>query len=76
MRHTHHFSEMTAERRPQDPGMDGVGWTFRTGEHGGEHPDTMPQAIVATDAEGRTCTYLPVMVDGKVVDSHGFELTR
>lgn len=71
---SHRFREMTSDRRPQDPGLDGGGWTFRTCEHGGEHPDTMPQAIVATDAEGRSCTYVPIRVDGRVVDSIGFNL--
>lgn len=39
-------------QRPQDPNLDGAGWSFRLTEHGGEFPDTMPQAIVATDADG------------------------
>jgi hypothetical protein len=34
----------------------------------------MPQAILATDAEGRSCIYLPVTVNGRVVDSHNFSL--
>ena len=38
-------------------------------EHGGEFPDTMPQAIKMTDAEGRSCVYVPVTQDDKVVDS-------
>src|SRR3981189_1173649 len=49
---THEFEEMTPEKRPQDPGRDGRGRTFETVEHGGEYPDTMPQAIKLTDAEG------------------------
>jgi hypothetical protein len=32
-------------RRPQDPHLDGTGLRFETMEHGGEYPDTMPQAI-------------------------------
>lgn len=63
---------MTPEKRPQDDTMDGSGWKFETLEHGGEYPDLMPQAIRATDAEGRSCLYLPVSVDGRVVDSKGF----
>jgi hypothetical protein len=31
----------------------------KTPEHGGEYPDTMPQAIEVTDAEGRTRVYVP-----------------
>jgi hypothetical protein len=29
-------------------------------EHGGEYPDTMPQAIKLIDAEGRSCIYVPI----------------
>jgi len=57
------------ERRPQDPTQDGRGWKFETLEHGGEYPDTMPQAIRATDPQGRSVVYVPIKVDGKVVDS-------
>jgi hypothetical protein len=42
-------------------------------EHGGEYPDTMPQAIKLIDAEGRSCIYVPITQD-KVVDSYGFML--
>jgi hypothetical protein len=41
-------------------------------EHGGH--DTMPQAIKLIDAEGRSCIYVPIAQDGKVVDSSGFVL--
>jgi len=34
----------------------------------------MPQAIEPTDAEGRSAIYVPIMQDGKVVDSQGFIL--
>jgi protocatechuate 3,4-dioxygenase beta subunit len=71
---THEFEEMTPEKRPQDPCCDGTGLVFETLEHGGEYPDTMPQAIRVTDAEGRSCIYVPITVDGKVVDSKGFSL--
>lgn len=71
---SHKFREMTEDMRPQDHSLDGRGWTFKTMEHGGEYPDTMPQAIRATDAEGRSCIYVPVCVDGKVVDSLGFNV--
>jgi hypothetical protein len=36
-------------------------------EHGGEYPDTMPQAIKLIDAEGRSSIYVPIMQNGKVV---------
>lgn len=68
----HNYEQMTEDKRPQDETMDGSNWTFETLEHGGEYPDMMPQAIRATDAQGRSCIYLPVTVHGKVVDSKGY----
>ncbi len=41
-------------------------------EHGGEYPDTMPQAIKLIDAEGRSAIYVPIAQDGKVVESQGY----
>jgi len=41
---------------------------------GSGYPDTMPQAIKLSDAEGRSCIYVPITQDGKVVDSQGFML--
>ena len=52
--------------------MDGTGLRFETMEHGGEYPDTMPQAIKLIDAKGRSCMYVPIMQNGKVVDSQGY----
>jgi hypothetical protein len=72
MKLTHKFEKMTPEKRPQDPRMDGTGLHFETMEHGGEYPDTMPQAIKLIDDEGRSCIYVPITQDDKVVDSHGF----
>ena len=72
MKLTRKFAEMTPEKRPQDPHMDGTGLHFETMEHGGEYPDTMPQAIKLIDAEGRSGIYVPIVQDGKVVDSYGF----
>jgi hypothetical protein len=72
----HEFEELTPDKRPQDPHGDGTGLTFTTLEHGGAYPDMMPQAILVTDAEGRSCTYVPIRVDGRVVDSKSFELIR
>ena len=74
MKLTHKFAKMTPEKRPQDPSMDGTGLTFETMEHGGEYPDTMPQAIKLTDAEGRSCIYVPITQNGRVVDSEGYTL--
>jgi hypothetical protein len=45
------------------------GYQVETKEHAGEHPDTMPQVIEVTDAEGRKAAYVPLSRDGKVVDS-------
>lgn len=75
MKLAHIYEEMTPEKRPQDPTLDGAGWRFETMEHGGEEPDCMPQAIRATDAEGRSCVYLPVTVSGRVVDHSHFDLS-
>jgi hypothetical protein len=71
MKLTHRFAELTPEKRPQDPHIDGTGLRFETMQHGGEYPDTMPQAIKLTDAEGRSCIDAPITQDGKVVDSLG-----
>jgi len=46
------FAEMTPEKTSADPHMDGTALRFETMEHGGEYPDTMPQAIKLIDAEG------------------------
>jgi hypothetical protein len=73
MKLTRRYEKMTPEKRPQDPSMDGTGLVFETLEHGGdEYPDTMPQAIRLTDAEGRSCIYVPIPQDGKVVDREGY----
>jgi hypothetical protein len=37
------------------------------GEHGGDFPDNMPQAITVTDAQGRWAIYAPLQVNGKIV---------
>jgi hypothetical protein len=44
---------MPPDKRPQDRSLDGAGMTFETLDHGGEYPDTMPQAIRVTDPLGR-----------------------
>ncbi len=61
------FDKLTREMRPQDPFGDGRDWTFRTGEHGGDEPDNMPQTIKATDATGRWAIYVPLTRGGKIV---------
>ena len=76
MKLIHEFEELPEDRSPQDPNMDGSGLRFETLEHGGEFPDTMPQAVRITDAEGSSCIYVPVKVAGRVVDSKKFALER
>ena len=49
----------------------GTGLRFETLGHGGEYPDTMPQTVRLTVAEGRTCVYGPIT---EVVDSKGLVL--
>ena len=71
MKLTHRFALLAAEKRPQDPQLDGAGLRFETMDHGGEYPDQLPQAIRLVDAEGRACIYAPVMQNGKVVDCLG-----
>ena len=73
---THTYEVMEPSMRPQDPHLDGTGLRFETLEHGGEWPDTMPQAIRMTDADGQFCTYLPVQVGGKVVRHMSFGVNR
>jgi hypothetical protein len=71
MRVVHEYRPLPAEKRPQDPRLDSTGLKFGTVEHGGEYPDTMPQVIRATDPQGRSVVYVPIKVDGKVIDSAG-----
>ena len=52
MKLTRRYEKMIPEKRPHGPSMDGTDLTFETQEHGAEYPDTMPQAIRLTDAEG------------------------
>ena len=61
------FDKLTREMRPQDHFGDGRDWTFRTGEHGGDEPDNMPQTIKATDAAGRWAIYVPLTRGGKIL---------
>lgn len=63
------YPPLAPEKRPQDRSLDGRGLNFKTLEHGGEYPDTMPQAIRMTDPLGRSAIYVPLKIDGKVVDA-------
>jgi hypothetical protein len=73
MKLTHRFAEMTPNKRPKDPHMDGTGLRFETMDHGGEYPDTVPQAVKLTDAEERCAIHVPIMQNDRVVDSQGYE---
>jgi hypothetical protein len=66
--------EVFSDSRPRDETMDGKGLRFETIAHGGEYPDRTPQQVRVTDAQGRSCVYAPVKLDGRVVESKGFEL--
>ena len=63
------FPLLPPDRRPQDPNLNGAGLRLETLDHGGEYPDTMPQAIRLTNQLGRTCLYVPITQNGKVVDA-------
>jgi hypothetical protein len=54
--------------------MDGTGLRFETMERGGEYPDPMPQAIKLIDAEGRSCIYVPITPNRKLVDRQRYVL--
>jgi hypothetical protein len=66
------FPLLPPDKRPQDPHLNGTGLQFETLEHGGEYPDTMPQAVRLTDALGRSCVYVPVTQNGRTVDSEAY----
>jgi hypothetical protein len=69
------FDKLTRDMRPQDHFGDGRDWTFRTGEHGGDEPDNMPQTIKATDAAGRWAIYVPLTRGGKIVVPRPYSAT-
>lgn len=69
-------ASVVIRRYAQDPAGDSAGWTFKLLEHDCDCPDAMPQAIRATDAQGRSCVYAPIKEDGRVVDSCGFKLVK
>jgi hypothetical protein len=66
------FPLLPPDKRPQDSHLNGTGLRFETLDHGGEYPDDMPQAIRLTDALGRSCLFVPVTQNGKVVDSDAY----
>ena len=61
-----------SDTRPRDD-MAGDGLRFEPLDYGGDYPDMMPQALRVTDADGRSCVYVPIKEDGRVVDSQYFK---
>jgi hypothetical protein len=57
------FIPIPPDEMPRDPDGSAAGWTFRLLEHGGAEPDTMPECIEATDAEGRSAIYVAMDAD-------------
>ena len=57
------FTPLSPDERPHDPSGIAKGWTFQTLEHD-QH--TFPHAIEATDAQGRSCIYVPLKRKGKI----------
>jgi hypothetical protein len=68
--------EPPPDQRPQDKWMDGRDLRYERLTFGGEYDDNMPMSIRVTDREGRSCVYVPITVEGRVVDSKGFNLER
>lgn len=50
--------KLNPDLRAQDDALNGDGWRYYNCEHGGEYPDTMPQAIIAVDASGIEAVYV------------------
>ena len=73
MKRTHRFAELTPENRPQDPHMDGTALASKRWSTAGVSRP-MPQAVKLIDAQGRSCVYVPISQDGRVVDSQGYAL--
>lgn len=71
----HNYETAEPSELPQDPGMEGKGWTFRTLEHGGPpvpNGGYFPHAILATDPDGRSHIYQATCVNGEPVHSKGY----
>ena len=58
------FDVLEPEDRPCDTYGDGRSLRFITSEH---DEMTMPQAIEVSDAEGRWAVYVPLEINGKIV---------
>ena len=68
--------EPPPDERSQDERMDGKDLSFEPLTFGGEYDDNMPMSIRVTDPEGRSCVYVPITVEGRVVGSKRFTLER
>jgi hypothetical protein len=58
------YEQIAPDKLPQDPSFTGERWTYALEEH---DEITFPHAIKATDAEGRSYTYLAVGPDWREV---------
>jgi hypothetical protein len=63
---TRSASEMSPQPGAASSLAPGGDWTFETSEHGDES-DNMPQAITATDPQGRWAVYVLLTRGGKIV---------
>jgi hypothetical protein len=66
---TQTFRKLTVYHASPGPSWRWHRAAVETGEHGGDYPDSMPQAITVTDAQGRWAVYVPLRVGGKIVVS-------
>ncbi len=71
MKLTHKFA-VPAQKRPQDPTIDGTGLRFETTGpwRGISRCDAASDQLI--DSEGRSCIYVPITQDCKVVE--GFKM--
>ena len=74
MKLTHKFAEMTPGKRPQDPHMGGTGLRFETLDHSGNIPIRCRRPSSQPMLRDCPPIYVPIMQNGKVVDSQGFRL--
>lgn len=57
------FTPLAIEERPHDTTGLAKGWSFKTLEHDAH---TFPHAIQATDPQGRSATYVPLKIRGRI----------
>ena len=72
MKLTHKFAEMTPEKRPQEPAYGRDRSALRNiGTRRGISRHNAPSHQLI-NAESRCCICVPIMQNGKVVDSQGY----